>query len=96
MVLPVKIKYRCLEFVSWNVRVQLHCLVEGGQSGSSRCPSERLTFLLVEDLVLSTTLCHFVLLSSVVSAQGTGSHGTCTKQGAEGQGGDLVLTKWAA
>lgn len=41
--------------------------------------------------------CHFVLLSSVVSsAQGKDSRGTCTKQGAEGHGGDLVLTKLAA
>lgn len=32
-VLAVKIKYRCLEFVSWNVKVQLHCLVEGEEGG---------------------------------------------------------------
>lgn len=53
----------------------------------------------MEDLgagVVSTVLCHLVLLSSVASAQGRDSRGTCTKQAAEGQGGDSVLTKLAA
>lgn len=95
-VLPVKIKYRCLEFVSWNVKVNTVALWRG-KNGSSCCPPERLMFLVVEVLgtsVIYTFLCHLMLLSPKVVPQWRSSHVSCTTEGAEGQSGEAVLQSW--